>query len=117
MRATTSFTQLLFKTGLIRIIFDSSKPQQLVSNLSVSDFLLSSSEYNCLREDFIVLVARVIVNEFKQLKFLAGGVPSHISHRYSQQMASKSTVVHSIGVLLRHPIQVSKCKVMRVKFY
>ena len=59
--------------------FDSSKPQQLVSNLSVSDFLLSSSEYNCLREDFIVLVARVIVNEFKQFRFLAGGVPSHIS--------------------------------------
>ena len=82
---------------------DSSKPQQLVSNLSVSDFLLSSSEYNCLREDFIVLVARVIVNEFKQFRFLAGGVPSHISHRYSQQMASKSTVVRSIGVLLRHP--------------
>ena len=82
---------------------DSPKPQQLVSNLSVSDFLLSSSEYNCLREDFIVLVARVIVNEFKQFRFLAGGVPSHISHRYSQQMASKSTVVRSIGVLLRHP--------------
>lgn len=72
---------------------ESSKPQQLASQLITSDFVLSSTDYNCLREDFIVLVARVLVHEFEQFKFLADGVRSHIPHKFSEQMASKSTVV------------------------
>ena len=75
---------------------DSSKPQQLVSNLTISDFLLSSSDYDHLRDDFIVLVARVLVQEFKEFKFLAG-VPPYILHKYSEEMASKSTVVCSVN--------------------
>ena len=57
---------------------DSSKPQQLVSNLTVSDFLLSR------RENIIIIVARVIVHKFEEFKFLASGVPSHILHKYSE---------------------------------
>ena len=84
MRATTSSTRLLFKTAGIDAI-KRSKHQQLASQLNTSDFLLSNTDYSCLREDFIVLVARVLVHEFK---FLAGGVQCHIPHKYSEQMAS-----------------------------
>ncbi len=72
---------------------DSTVPKQLVSNLTVCDFIPSSSDYHHLKEDFIVLVARGLTHELDEFKFLASSVPSHILHKYSEQMTCKSTVL------------------------
>ena len=70
-----------------------SRPQQLVSNLSTSDFVLSSSDYKRLRSDLIVLVSRIVVAELSAFQFMSEAVPDHILHEYSREMAQSSVVV------------------------
>ena len=62
-------------------------PQKDILSLPNSTFLLSSAE------DFKVLVARVLVTNIPQLSFLKSIVPQHISHKYQQEMAKKSTII------------------------
>jgi hypothetical protein len=68
-------------------------PQKDILSLPNSTFLLSSAEATKLREDFKVLVARVLVANIPQLSFLSSIVPQHIPHMYQQEMARKSTII------------------------
>ena len=64
---------------------DDSKP--LVSDVKDFDnvnYLLSQAETEKLRHDFIVLVARVLVEFFEFMKPFENAVPRHITHRYLQ---------------------------------
>ena len=72
---------------------DDSRPQQLVSNLSTSDFVPSSSDYERLRSDLTVLVSRIVVAELSAFQFMSKAVPDHILHDYSREMARPSVVV------------------------
>lgn len=72
---------------------DDTKPQCLASTLEVSNFVPSLSDKQRLCSDFVVLVARIIVSEFAEFKFLQLSVPTHIPHQYSKEMAQKSNVV------------------------
>ena len=72
---------------------DDSRSQQLVSNLSISDFVPSSSDYKPLHSDLIVLVSHIVVAELSTFQFMAEAVPDHILHQYSREMAQSSLVV------------------------
>ena len=72
---------------------DDSRPQQLVSNLSISDFVPSSSDYKRLCSDLIVLVPHIVVAEMSTSQFMDEAVPDHILHQYSREMAQSSVVV------------------------
>ena len=68
-------------------------PQKDILSLPNSTFLLNSAEATKLREDFKILVARVLVTNISQLSFLKSIVPQHILHKYQQEMAKKSTII------------------------
>ena len=68
-------------------------PQKDLLSLPNSAFLLSMAEATKLKEDFKVLVARVLVTNIPQLSFLKSIVPQHIPHKYQQEMANKSTII------------------------
>lgn len=68
-------------------------PQKDILSLPNSAFLISLAEATKLREDFKVLVARVLVTNIPQLTFLKSIVPEHIPHKYQQEMAKKSTII------------------------
>jgi hypothetical protein len=68
-------------------------PQKDILSLPNSTFLISLAEATKLREDFKVLVARVLVTNIPQLTFLKSIVPEHIPHKYQQEMAKKSTII------------------------
>ena len=68
-------------------------PQKDILSLPNSTFLLNSAEATKLREDFKILVAQVLVTNISQLSFLKSIVPQHISHKYQQEMAKKSTII------------------------
>ncbi|CAH3179477.1 unnamed protein product, partial [Porites lobata] len=73
---------------------DDSKP--IVSDIKDFDninYLMSKDELEWQRNDYIILVARVLLEFFPSLGPLRDVVPSHILHRYSSQMAGKSCVV------------------------
>ena len=60
-------------------------PQKDLLSLPNSAFLLSMAEATKLKEDFKVLVARVLVTNIPQLSFLKSIVPQHIPHKYQQK--------------------------------
>ena len=64
-----------------------------VRSLPISDFLPSIDDYTAIRDNYVVLVARVITENFKHFSFLRDCVPKHIHHEYIAQMAQKTTMV------------------------
>lgn len=68
-------------------------PRRDIQTLPNCHFLLNDAETCKLREDFMVLVARVLTAYIPALSFLKAVIPHHIAHRYQQEMAQKSTIV------------------------
>ena len=68
-------------------------PHRSIQTLPNCHFLLSDTETQKLREDFKVLVGRVLVANIPALSFLKAAIPQHIPHRFSKEMAQKSTIV------------------------
>ncbi len=58
-----------------------------------SEFLPSSEDNDKLLQDFLPLVARVLVDKVPDLKCLEGTIIKHIPHQYSQEMKRKSVQV------------------------
>ena len=77
-----------------KIVYLSNKqPQCLATNLSIADFLPSNEDYQALRDNFAVHLARIAVKKFSAFKFLEEGVPQHIIHCYSKELSRPSHFV------------------------
>ncbi|XP_068733624.1 uncharacterized protein [Montipora capricornis] len=73
---------------------DDSKP--IVPDIKDFDnvnYLMSKTELDQQRNDYIILVARVLIEFFPALEPLCDAVPPHIPHRYLNEMAQKSCIV------------------------
>ena len=64
-----------------------------IRSLPISEFLPSIDDCTAIRDNYVVLVARVITENFKHFSSLRDCVPKHIHHEYSDQMALKTTMV------------------------
>ena len=67
-------------------------PQRDILSLQNSMFLLDEAETIKLREDFKILVGRILVERIPSLSFLKSIIPTHIESKYSKEMAQKSTI-------------------------
>lgn len=68
---------------------DDSKP--IVANIADFEnvsYLLSKAELEQQRKDYIILVARVLIEYFPVLQPLQDAIPSHIPHRYNVNYTS-----------------------------
>ena len=66
-------------------------PRKDIRTLPNSAFLLNNK---CkLREDFKVLVGRVLVSSISSLAFLKSVIPEHMHHIYEEEMSKKSVIV------------------------
>ena len=70
----------------------STAPRRDIKKLSNSVFLLNDEEKIKLREDFKVLVGRVLVAGIHSLSFLKSVIPEHIPHKYQKEMSEKSVI-------------------------
>lgn len=68
-------------------------PRRDIQKLPNSVFLLNDEEEIKLREDFKVLVGRVLASCVQSLSFLNSVIPNHISHKYQKEMSEKSIIV------------------------
>jgi len=68
-------------------------PRRDIQTLPNCHFLLNDAETRKLREDFRVLVGRVLTAYIPALSFLKAVIPCHIAHRYQREMAQKSTII------------------------
>ena len=62
---------------------------------------MNNSESNELRENFKVLVGRVLLENVAHLSFLKSIIPTHIHHNYEREMTLKSTIV-PLSMQLKH---------------
>lgn len=72
---------------------DMEDQKPLVDDITKFDninFLLDEEELKAIKQDLIVLVARVLVEFFPSLSFLKSVIPEHIQHNFSREMANKS---------------------------
>ena len=67
-------------------------PQRDIRTLPNSMFLLDNAETSKLRDDFKVLVGRILVERIPSLSFMKSIIPMHIESKYSKEMAQKSTI-------------------------
>ena len=68
-------------------------PQRDILTISNSMFLLNDTETSTLREDFKVLVGRILIDRITALTFMMSIILVHIESTYSNEMAQKSTIV------------------------
>ena len=64
-----------------------------ISSLPSVSLLPDATDISSMRSNLIVMVARFLTRYFKDLKPLSRAVASHIKHKYSQEMSTKSDVV------------------------
>ena len=68
-------------------------PQHDILTVPNSMFLLDDTETKKLREDFKVLVGRILVDRITALSFMKSIIPAHIDSKYPNEMAQKSTII------------------------
>ena len=56
-------------------------------------FLPTAGDYEQIRKEFLVLVARVLVQHVPSLRIFQDVVPTHILHKHSTDTAKASTIV------------------------
>ena len=74
-------------------------PQGKLENAAFTKFLPSPDDCSQLRENYINLIARVIVEKLPHFNKLSDCVPAHICHEFSTAMKEKSVVVSAWLVL------------------
>lgn len=67
--------------------------QKDINSLPNEVFLLKEIEASKLKEDFKVLVGRILLQHIPSLAFLKSIIPQHIKHKYYNEMSRKSTIV------------------------
>ncbi len=75
-------------------------PDTDVESLSLTCFLPSLDDCKRLRDNYIVLASRVLVEHLRFLAPLKGCVPEHIQHKYSKEMMQKSEIVRSMVLFI-----------------
>lgn len=71
-------------------------PIRDIKDLENSTFLPSLDDHAKLKDEFVVLVLRILVKNCKYFEQFASMVPTHIPHPYSKQMSHQSQVVSLI---------------------
>lgn len=64
-----------------------------VRDIPVSDFLPTCEDCKVICDNYVVLVARVITENFEHFSSLRDCVPKHIPHEHAAEMTQKTTVV------------------------
>ena len=86
------FTLILYFDRIDFSELDNTKPQGNLHDVPPSLFIPNQVERSKLRSDFIILVSRIITKHLQQFEHLSSVVPSHIVHRFSEEMKKKSKV-------------------------
>lgn len=72
---------------------DNDKPIAEVSSLPLSTFLPHMEDCAALRTNYAILLGRELVKSVKFFKSFSDYIPAHITHKYSEEMRSRSVVV------------------------
>ena len=71
-------------------------PMKNIMELENSTFIPSPGEHSQLKDEFVVLVLRILTKKCKYFQQFANKVPAHIPHQYRKEMSCQSQVVSVI---------------------
>lgn len=99
---------------------DNSSPTDIMS-APKSTFLPTMVDCKAVRDNYIVLVARVLTEYLTFLQPLKQCVPSHVLHQYSSLMSEKSEIVSDVLYdsklnRLCHVLPILHCVIIRILF-
>ena len=72
---------------------DDTKPIGDIKSLPLSTFLPSAEDCSALRDNYVILISRILVKHMAFLQSFSKCVPNQIEHMYSKEMAKISSVV------------------------
>ena len=78
---------------------DDTKPIGDIKALPLSTFLPSAEDCSALRDNYVVLISRILVKHLAFLHPFSKCVPKQIEHMYSEAMAKKSSVVSECSII------------------
>lgn len=70
-----------------------------ITDIALQTFLPSVEDCLCLREEFAVLIARVLTAKLPYFEPLQSVTPVHIRHKHSSDVSIKSEIVSAFFVL------------------
>ena len=68
-------------------------PQGKLEDFELKEYLLTHKEQKQMRNEYIILVLRILLKYIPWLGTLKNFVPDHIEHAYSKEMSMKSTII------------------------
>ena len=72
---------------------DNTTPQGKLEDFELKEYLLTHEEQQQTRNEYIILVLRILLKYIPWLSTLKKLVPDHIEHTYSKEMSMKSTII------------------------
>ena len=78
---------------------DDTKPIGDIKALPLSTFLPSAEDCSALRDNYVILISRILVKHLAFLHPFSKCVPKQIEHIYSEAMAKKSSVVSECNII------------------
>ena len=76
---------------------EDSKPIGEISKLPLSAFLPTADECMAIRNNYVILVSRIIVDHLPAFSAFKQSVPQHVPHKYSDAMSRKSEMVSALS--------------------
>ena len=86
--------RLIFDNFDFRISgLDNTTPQGKLEDFELKEYLLTHEEQQQMRNEYIILVLRILLKYIPWLSTLKKLVPDHIEHAHSKEMSMKSTII------------------------
>lgn len=94
----------VFNVFAVRDRIDSTmlpETHEIPQSLSYQDFIPTDGDYNSLKNNFKILVQRIICQHMSFFKeHFLNVVTAHIAHKYSEEMKQKSEIVRKIMITI-----------------
>ncbi len=87
------FNLLAYDNRVVDWDLDDKDPIKNIMDLDNSTFIPSPEEHSQLKDEFVVLVLRILTKHCKYFQQFANKVPAHIPHQYRREMSCQSEVV------------------------
>ena len=87
------FNLLAYDNRVLDWNLNDKDPIKDVMDLESSTFIPSPDEHAQLKDEFVILVLRILTKHCKYFQQFANIVPAHIPHQYSNEMSRQSQVV------------------------
>jgi hypothetical protein len=102
------FTSNLIFSRVATTDMSNSPPGTCASTISVDDCIIQAAEKDCLFNSYAIIIGRLFANKLPAFSWLNDILPQHIPHKYSNEMAQKSTI-YALPLQMKNETNLDEC--------